>query len=171
MSRSPKKTNENAARSKLPLTPTQKRALYLSSTVLWLSGVLWLCGEYWTAASNGFGSGSHSGQAFWLKVHGAVAMLFLMVFGSLFIRHIPVGWQQRRQRPSGVPLLSVCAVLILTSWSLYYGGNEDVRHWTSLIHWGLGLALPVMIAVHVWLGRRKATHPTKRGQPFTERKS
>ena len=71
-------------------------------------------------------------------------------------------------------LLTAFGILTLTGYGLYYAGGEKLRAWTSLIHLWLGLALPIIIALHVWLGHRSrralralraeglhlSTHPT-----------
>ncbi len=65
------------------------------------------------------------------------------------MQHVPVGWQQDNQRPSGASLIAVCGVLIATGWALYYVGGETVRLWISRTHGMIGLALPLIIFVHV----------------------
>ena len=50
----------------------------------------------------------------------------------------------------------VCnAVLIMTAFGLYYLGAETLRPWASDVHIVAGFALPVLIAFHIWLGRRQ----------------
>jgi len=89
-----------------------------------------------------------------MKIHGAAAMAFLMVFGTLLFHHVPAGWEQQRQRPSGSFLLSISSILILTGWGLYYVGAEGLRHDISLVHSILGVVLPLLIFLHIRLGRR-----------------
>jgi hypothetical protein len=123
------------------LGPLQKRTLYLTITLLWLSGAIWLRLP-----------AGHASGPLWMKIHGAAAMAFLIVFGTLLHDHVPTGWQQKRERRSGGSLLGICVVLILTGWLLYYAGSEGLRHWASVIHWVLGLLIPVVIFLHVRLG-------------------
>jgi hypothetical protein len=42
----------------------------------------------------------------------------------------------------------------VTSFGLYYAGSETMRPWMSDIHTALGLLLPVLLFVHVFIGRR-----------------
>jgi len=125
-----------------------RRVLYTAVIGLWLTGMAW------------WGLGLIADQtASWiqplcLKIHGAAAMLFLTVFGMLFVQHIPFGWKQHRQRIGGVLLLTVCWVLTASGYGLYYFGNETLRQWTSWSHEWLGAFLPVIITAHVWYGRR-----------------
>jgi EamA domain-containing membrane protein RarD len=130
--------------SKLLLSPLQKRSLYGTTGLLWLSGAVWLYLD------------EINPLKLWMKLHGAAAMIFLMVFGSLLFHHVPNGWKQDRQRPSGVPLIVLCGILTITGWGLYYWASEAIRRWTSLLHTAVGLFLPVIISLHVWLGRRSS---------------
>src|SRR5258705_13833468 len=74
----------------LQLHPIQKRALHAATLLLWISGALWL------ALAEG-----HDARPRWMKIHGAAAMGFLMVFGTLLLRHVPIGWKKKRERLSG----------------------------------------------------------------------
>ena len=136
--------------------PFQKQGLYISTAVLWLSGTMWLYFRYCRQSQGEFGPQSHPAQAMLLKLHGAAAMAFLMVFGAL-LYHIQPGWKDKLQRLSGLPLLVLCGLLILTGWGLYYVGDDTLRNLTSIIHSILGLLLPVIISLHVWrIVRRRA---------------
>ncbi len=131
------------------LTPLHKKMLYGISALLWSSGVVWLYFRYCPPMRCDFGPQSHPAQTLCLKLHGAAAMVFLVILGTL-LYHIPPGWRKKRQRPSGVSLLAVCCFLILTGWGLYYTGNERLRDLTSAIHSVLGVLLPLIIFLHVW---------------------
>jgi hypothetical protein len=126
-------------RQKTLLEPWQKRALYLSVLALWLSGMVWKL---------------LSQTPLWMRIHGAAAMAFLIMFGTLLMGHVPAGWREDRQRFSGSSLISLCGILIVTGWILYYSGNETIRQWTSLVHWGIGVGLPILIYLHIRLARR-----------------
>ncbi len=142
------------SRSKAALGSRRKITLYALSALLWVSGALWLYLKYFSQGQGEFGTETHPAQPMWLKIHGAAAMGFLMIFGSLLIHHVPPGWRQKSQRPSGAILLTTCALLILTGWGLYYLGDEGLRDWTSVIHWGLGVFFPALIVIHVVFARR-----------------
>jgi hypothetical protein len=142
-------------RARVTLEPLHKRILYLSLGILWLSGLFWLYLKFFGQVQGAFGPQSSPWQAVWMRIHGALAMVFLILFGTLLTQHVPWGWKRRQQRPSGVTLLVISAVLIVTGWGLYYLVNEGIRHWVGLIHWGLGLLFPALIAFHVILGKSK----------------
>ena len=131
------------------LRPHHKEILYGISALLWLSGAVWLYFRYYPPMQGEFGVQSHPAQTLCLKLHGAAAMGFLVILG-MALYHIPPGWRKKRQRPSGVSLLVVSCLLILTGWGLYYTGNDQLRSFTSLSHSILGVLLPVIIFFHVW---------------------
>ncbi len=122
-------------------------------SVLFLSGVLWLLtdrlkqlssGELWSRMSTSL-----------LMLHGAGAMVMLVLFGGLMPFHVRVGWRRKRNRTTGMVMLAANAALVVTAFGLYYAGAEPVRNWASTVHTGVGLALPALLAVHIVRGRRR----------------
>ncbi len=83
-------------------------------------------------------------------------MVFLVVLGTLLPSHVRFAWHARRNRPNGIALLLVLGFLIAGGYGLYYFGDERLRSWTSWSHLAVGLALPAMIVLHIWSGRRSA---------------
>src|SRR5690349_2464315 len=128
------------------LSPLHQRILYLTVALLWVSGALWMYWQFFGSHGNAAVSPS---QVLALRVHGALAMVFLVVLGSLFPVHLYVGWGQRKNRPSGAFVIATCLILILTGWGLYYSGNDSIRGFLSPAHAYLGLALPLIIYLHV----------------------
>ncbi len=90
-----------------------------------------------------------------LSAHGVGAMIFLLVFGSLFPVHIKKSWHAGRNLVSGSVLLLCNAVLIITAAILYYGSVDGVRPIAELVHFWGGVLLPFLIAGHLVLGRRQ----------------
>jgi hypothetical protein len=136
------------SREKVALSTFQKRVLHLTVLGLWITGTVWLINSTLSLA---------------MKLHGAAAMVFLIVIGTLLPRHIVLGWKRGEHRGSGGFLVSVCGVLIVTGWGLYYSGNEALRNLISSLHGYLGLALPIIVWFHVWQSRttdkKKAVSP------------
>ncbi len=148
------RTSDLLYRRKAALGSGQKKTVYALSALLWVSGAVWLYLKYFSQVSGEFGSEPHPACPLWLKIHGAAAMGFLMIFGYLLIHHLPPGWRQKSQRLSGATLLTTSSFLILTGWGLYYLGNEVLRNWTSWIHSILGLLFPVLILIHVFQAKK-----------------
>ena len=137
------------------LSPWQKRWLYGVTALSWLSGAAWLYLQYFRQIQGDLGRQMNPAQPLCMEIHGAAAMGFLMVFGALLLRHVPQGWREKRQRFSGVLLTAFCGLLIVTGWGLYYLVNQSVRNAIGILHWGLGLALPVVLFLHVLASRKK----------------
>lgn len=126
--------------------------LYATIFVLFATGVAWLVvdrlkhappAEAWSRTS-----------AIVLMLHGGAAMLMLVLFGSLLPIHVRVAWRRRQNRSTGTVMLVSNAILIVTAFGLYYSGSEMLRGWVSDLHIGIGLGLPVLLALHVVRGRR-----------------
>ena len=56
-------------------------------------------------------------------------------------------------RMSGAGLLAVFGILIATGYGLYYAGGDKLREWISFVHLWVGMALPLLIVAHIWMGR------------------
>ncbi len=80
-------------------------------------------------------------------------MLVLLLLGTLLVSHIPGAWQARRNRRTGSILAITLGFLIVTGYALYYAGDERLRAWASWSHLSVGLALPFLLAIHVWRGK------------------
>jgi hypothetical protein len=147
---SPKHPDE--LREKIRLAMPHRRLLYLVVFLLWFSGLLWLI-------LRGFSGAPQPGQACeqWspvlMEIHGGLAFIFLWFFGSLLV-HMRRGLMLKRNRVSGLSMLSVTLFLVLTGWGLYYFGDENLRRLTSLAHWIVGLALPFLLISHILMGRK-----------------
>lgn len=122
-------------------------------SALFLSGAFWLvadrlkqtsAGEMWSRMSTSL-----------LMLHGAAAMVMLVLFGSLMPFHVRIGWHRKRNRPTGIVMLTANAALIVTAFGLYYAGAEPVRESASTLHTAVGLALPALVTLHVIVGRRR----------------
>jgi cation transport ATPase len=129
----------------------QRYFLYAVLALLFLSGVAW---TYWTYLAASPGDFETTGKAWAMKIHGAGAMAVLVLIGMLLSAHVRFAWRARRNRANGSVFLSVFAVLTITGYGLYYAGDERLRAWTSWIHLGIGVALPILLLVHIFLGRR-----------------
>ncbi|HZR05713.1 MAG TPA: hypothetical protein VFA61_07795 [Candidatus Udaeobacter sp.] len=129
----------------------QRYFLYAVLALLFLSGVAWTYWNYLTASAGDF---EISAKAWAMKIHGAAAMGVLVLIGMVLSGHVRFAWRAHRNRANGSVFLSALAVLTITGYGLYYAGGERLRTWTSWIHLTVGLALPILLLVHIFLGRR-----------------
>jgi hypothetical protein len=133
----------------------QRYFLYTVLTLVFLSGVAWAYWNYFIASPGDF---EMSAKAWAMKVHGGAAMAVLVLIGMLLNVHVRFAWHARRNRANGSVFLSAFAVLTITGYGLYYAGGERLRSWTSWIHLAIGLVLPILLLIHILLGRK--TRPT-----------
>ena len=143
----------------------ERWVVWLSVAVL-LTGSAWLASHYLLARPDEFGTSRGPLEPWWLRLHAAAALGFLVVFGTLLPLHVRRAWNAHRHRTSGGTVVGVVIVLVATGYLLYYAGGEQLRAVLSLVHWLVGLVgLPAMI-VHVILGKRAAAlHRQQRERP------
>jgi hypothetical protein len=142
-----------------------KRLLYLLLVLLWGSGALWLLFHYFLQVDGDFGPAPHVLEKWWLRLHGLSMMLFLIALGSLLVQHAPLAWNRHKNRASGAGLLFYWTWLLATGYALYYFSSDTNAAWLPLVHWLPGLLAPLLLAGHLWLGRKRpraAHHATTR---------
>jgi len=119
--------------------------------LLFLSGAVW---EYWNYFVPFPGHFETSSKSWAMKIHGAAAMAILVLIGMLLTAHVRFAWRAGRNRANGSLFLTAFAVLAGTGSGLYYAGGERLRAWTSWIHLAVGLVLPTLLLIHIFLGKR-----------------
>lgn len=129
--------------------------------VLFLSGLAWMIVHYGMARTENEIPLPHPSEPLWLKIHGAAAMVTLLILGTLIPIHIKRAWAMRKNRLTGFIFTSLMAVLVLTGYGLYYSGSETLREWTSWSHMILGCLGPLFLAWHVIIGKKEAAGPKK----------
>jgi hypothetical protein len=129
----------------------QRYFLYAVLALIFLSGAAWAFWNYLAASPGDFET---SAKAWAMKIHGAAAMAILVSVGMLLNEHVRLAWRARRNRANGSVFLSAFAVLTITGYVLYYSGGEKLRAWTSWIHLAVGLVLPILLLIHIFLGKR-----------------
>src|SRR5262249_43962861 len=105
-----------------------------------------------------------SAKAWAMKIHGGGAMMILVLVGMLLTGHVRFAWRVRRNRGNGSLFLGAFGILTVTGYGLYYAGGESLRAWTSWIHLAVGLALPLLLILHIWLGKRTRPAPQLRNR-------
>ena len=131
----------------------QLRAVYAATAALVLSGSLWLLLHYFLRSEGDFGPMPNPLEHPMLALHGAAAMTGLVVLGSLLPVHLLRGWQQRRNLASGISLLGVQGVLIVSGYGLYYASGDGFRAAIGLVHWLIGLGVTALLIWHIVAGR------------------
>jgi cation transport ATPase len=131
--------------------------LYGSFGLLLLTGIVWLIFHYFVHTVGEFGPVTHPLEPWSLKIHGAAAMITLVILGTLIPGHIRRAWHARKNRTTGVVLIALIVVLIASGYALYYFGGEQTRPIISALHWILGLTFPATLIWHIWIGRKRSS--------------
>ena len=131
-------------------------SVYIIFALVFVSGAAWAWLHYLRRDATEFGVTANPVELWMQRLHGATAMLALVLLGTLLVLHIPRAWRARRNRRTGTSLVLLFGFLIATGYALYYSGNEQLRVWASWSHLWIGLAAPLLIAIHVWRGKRSS---------------
>jgi hypothetical protein len=140
----------------IKLSVLHRWTLYAVFAVLFVTGLAWFVLED-VLAGFGYDDGlaAHPIAPLLLSIHGAAAMLALLVLGSLVPQHIKWAWSGRMNRLTGAVLVGTQALFVLSGYALYYAGNENLRAYASDLHLVFGLGFPLILAGHIVEGRRR----------------
>lgn len=142
-----------------------KRLSYATFALLWTSGALWILFHYFFGTEGEFGPEPHPLEIWWLRLHGLAAMLTLVIVGTLVTDHVRLGWQRRKNRRTGAPMLALLAWLAATGYALYYFSSDENAAWLPVFHWAAGLALPLALGVHVLASRQRRPRSRRLAAP------
>lgn len=138
------------------LSRRQRRWFYTVFIGLFLSGLAGGIMEYFFRNDSNMMTSTRTVSAWAMKIHGAFAMIFLIVLGSLIPTHVKKAWRANLNRGNGLFMLFLNLFLVLTGYGLYYFANENLRSRISISHWVVGLALPFLLYIHIYLGRKRS---------------
>jgi hypothetical protein len=133
------------------LSRRQELWVYGVGGLLALTGAAWLVCHYFL---RGDSPAPNPLEVWWLRLHGAAVVGFLIIFGSVLPGHVLHGWRHHRNRVSGTTLVTVISMLASSGYGLYYIVDDDQRSWVSIIHWVVGLLSVAAIVIHAVLGKR-----------------
>jgi hypothetical protein len=149
----------------LRLEPSVRFWTYAVFSTLAATGAIWLLadllknpdGEVWQMIASDM-----------LMLHGMTAMIALILIGAMIPLHVQRSWRAGKNRVSGAVMIGVNAVLVATAWGLYYAGSDLLRTFVADVHIAVGFALPVLVIVHVVLGRRSKIQSETRRHAGTD---
>ena len=119
---------------------------------LTVSGGVWLIYHHLMPLNDSIAT--HPAETWSLRLHGGLAMLTLVMVGALLPRHVLPAWGRRLNRGSGASMLGAMLLLTVSGYLLYYAGSPSLRDVVSVLHWVVGLALPLLLLLHMVLGGR-----------------
>jgi hypothetical protein len=138
----------------LRLKSSFRYSIYAAFAALFLTGTGWLVADWEKNLSSD--DIWQQSAAYLLMVHGGAAMATLLLLGALIPVHLLRSWRSGNNRVSGSVMVTLNTILIVTAFGLYYLGSETVRPWMSWIHIVVGVCMPVLFALHIFLGRRRS---------------
>jgi cation transport ATPase len=147
---------------------TQQGWVYGTFAALAVTGLGWLLLHHFVGVAGEFGSTRHPLEIWLLRLHGAAAMAFLVLIGTLLPLHVRSAWRARRNLATGIAMLAANAMLVATGYALYYVGSEVLRSWASVIHWGVGLGAVALMATHIVLGRARRSRARRTAAPIAD---
>ncbi|MBV9570144.1 MAG: hypothetical protein JO056_02775 [Alphaproteobacteria bacterium] len=156
-------------RDRVNLSRRRRFEVYGVGLGIWASGGAWLCLHYFFQQSGPFGPTPHPLEHWSLVLHGLFAFVSVWLAGLLWGVHIVGGWQTGRNRLSGSIMLLVLMWLIASGFLLYYLADDATISTVALLHWAVGLLLPIPFVVHRFSGRVRMPNgrPSEPGQTKT----
>lgn len=137
------------------LSPLHRATLYGTFAVLAASGALWALLHDGLPFLGIALPAWHGAEPSLLALHGAAAMLMLLVLGSLVPQHVKWSWKGRLNRGTGGSMVATQVLLLVTGYALYYAGGEEARTVASDIHLAVGVGSPLLLLWHIVAGRRR----------------
>lgn len=134
--------------------------VYASVALLTVTGLVWLWLDRFGKVQGEFGPESNPALPWLLSAHGVFAYAFLIIAAMLIPVHMRLGWNAARNRWSGLSLAGIGLFLAISGLLLYYASAEELRSLSSVAHWVVGIALPLLLVWHVLRGR---ANPSRRG--------
>jgi hypothetical protein len=144
------------------LSPDRRRWLYTIAVPLAGTGCVWAVAHY---AFGDTPAAARAVEVWSMKLHGGLAMAALVVVGMLLPVHVQPGLRAGEQVRSGIAMLALVALLVLTGYGLYYLGDELWREAARFAHLALG------VAAAVWLPRHRRGRSVKLWRPVLGPKS
>ncbi len=145
--------SQRMRRNSIRLSRRHEWFAYAVSAAVFATGAAWAWLHYLAASPNEFG-GAQSGRELDVESarrcrHGGAASPRDASADACQIR------LARRAKSPHWPFASESfGFLVLTGYGLYYAGGERLRAWTSAAHLWVGLALPPIMLLHVWRGKK-----------------
>ena len=143
------------------LGPSARRQLLAACGLVALSGVLWIV-IGWNLDAENYTDPLRIWRHRALVLHGVAAYVLLWIVGRLYALHQQGNWRAQRNRASGLAMSAVLLLLAGSGLTLYYPPHENWRDGFSVLHQVVGVALVLLLPLHIWLARkdrqRRRTH-------------
>lgn len=94
-----------------------------------------------------------------VALHALVSFIAIAIVGALSTIHMRREWHHKRNRVSGITLVSIFVFLSLSGLGIYYFGNETLSLFSSMSHMIVGI---LILGFYVWHLMYKKTSSTKK---------
>lgn len=127
---------------------------WLHRLLIGSGGLLLLSGLGWELLHDTLGAGSaefalpHPGEHWLMRLHGLVALAFLLALGGLGPVHLPRGWRSQRNRLTGLLLIGTSLLLIGSGYALSYFAGDASRRVIGLAHTVVGVTMALLLLLH-----------------------
>jgi len=139
----------------LKISKRVQLSLYSIVAISLITGVLFFVLKTWFDVEGDFGLEKHPWQFPVLKIHAASAFGMMLFSGAMLASHVQFGWRSQRSRKTGITLISIFSIQILSAYLLYYLANETARIITEYIHLAVGVSIPLALFAHIVLARAR----------------
>lgn len=73
----------------------------------------------------------------------------MVTYGFFLGAHVRKSWKVKPQPVSGIIVMIMPILLIISGWLLYYIATDNSRQIVSLFHFSIGLLLPIALIIHI----------------------
>lgn len=91
-------------------------------------------------------------------IHVLLGWLIVWFIGSLWTLHIRNHWRRKENLKSGMIFILFWLIIVLSSLFIYYASNEDLSQYSSILHSGLGVLMPLTLWIHRVYGKKSVTN-------------
>jgi len=131
--------------SPLPLRVT----IHSAFAALWMTGAVLFVLRHFFAVATDFGVAPHPWQPSLLLLHGIIAVAVTFLFGWIVGEHVSATWRLGLQRSSGLWMLVLITLLIVTGFAAFFLVADKLRSINGSVHEWLGLLLVAPAVVHL----------------------
>jgi O-antigen/teichoic acid export membrane protein len=136
----------------LRLSHAARNTVLLGSLIVIVSGIAWMILGLLVDGLD-YADPLHTWRHRALVLHGVAAYLLLWIMGRLSNLHQQGNWRAHRNRMNGLMLSMALGMLAISGLCLYYPPQEDWHTAISLLHQALGIALVLLLPLHLLSAR------------------
>ena len=90
---------------------------------------------------------------YWVKLHGVIGHLFLIILGMAFYHHVQVCIRMKKNLVMG-SLFIVCSLLLIASILVLFYGRGFIHQQAHLMHLIAGSLFCFVFILHIQIGRK-----------------